>query len=55
MDTPTRIIRLARQEKRARTFDETNSMPQHERRARFAITIHRRWLCIMGGSISAFA
>ena len=55
MDTPTRIIRLARQEKRARTFDETNSMGQHERRGRFAMAIHQRWLRIMGSLISTCA
>lgn len=55
MDTPPRIIRLARQEKRARTFDVTNSMAQHERRGRYAMVIHQRWLRIMGSSISTCA
>ncbi len=56
MDTPKRIIRLARQERRAGTLDQANSMPQHERRARFAMAIHRRWLQIMGnGSITPYS
>lgn len=53
MDTPKRIIRLARQKKRAGVFDQANSMAQHERRARFAMAIHHRWLRIMNnGSIT---
>jgi len=55
MDTPKRIIRLARQERRAGTFNQANSMAQHERRGRFAMAIHQRWLRIMGGSISTCA
>ena len=53
MDTPKKIIRLARQETRAGTFDQANSMTQHERRARFAMAIHHRWLRVMNnGSIT---
>lgn len=52
MDTPKRINRLARQEKRAGKFDQANSMAQHERRARFAMAIHHRWLLIMDATVS---